>query len=230
MLACLHVRFERKPNQTQECPGFPEFSGRENFEPRCREWYQGAVAAGNTGVIFTNPYVDVDSSRLTISSAAPVFNPAGALLGVVGLDIDIESSIEASIHDLTVTDGEGYAYLLAPGDEGYVAVHRELKGASGEQFIVDLEERFGDDEEEVAAFEALVAEMSESCDGAEEYEMGGETWILAWKHETVSGAAGASGSGDECGAGGYIAVVTVGEDVLLEVRSAKKSVPLLLCL
>ena len=197
----------------QDCPGFPEFSGRENFEPRCREWYQGAIAAGNTGVIFTAPYVDVDSGRLTISAAAPVFNPAGALLGVVGLDLDIES-IEASIKELTVTDDDGYAYLLAPGDEGYVAVHRNLKGLSGEQGIFELEERFGDNEEEIAAFDALVTEMNESCDGVEEYEMGGETWILAWKHETVSGAA-ASGS-DECG--GYIAVVTVGENVLLEVR------------
>ena len=143
-------------------------------------------------------------------------------MGVVGLDIDFES-IEASIKELTVTDEEGYAYLLAPGDEGYVAVHRNLEHIRGKQDIFELEERFGDNEEEIAAFRALIAEMSESCDGARDYEMGGETWILAWKHETVSGAS-ASG-GDECGAGetgagGYIVVVTVGENVLLEVSTS----------
>ena len=157
--------------------------------------------------------MDAGTGTLIVTTAAPVFNPAGATLGVAGLDMDF-GDIEASIKELTVTADDGYAYLLAPGGEGQVAVHRALKNFSGPQNIVDLEERFGDNDEEIAAFDALVTEMNESCDGVEEYEMGGETWILAWKHETVSGAA-ASGS-DECG--GYIAVVTVGENVLLEVR------------
>eukprot|EP00752_Nemacystus_decipiens_P005758 g5207.t1 len=200
-----------------DCPGFPEYTG-EFYDPRCRPWYQGAIQNENQGVIFTNPYVDAGSGSLIVTTAATVFNAAGTVLGVVGLDMDFDP-IEASIKDLTVTGDEGYAYLLAPGGKGQVAVHRNLKEYSEEQYIVDLEEGFGDNEEEKEAFEALVVEMSESCDGAREYEMGGETWILAWEHEAVSGAASVeSGSGD-CGAGGYIVVVTVGEDVLLEVFS-----------
>ncbi|CAN0567891.1 unnamed protein product, partial [Ectocarpus sp. 12 AP-2014] len=52
--------------------------------------------------------------------------------------------------------------------------------------------------------------------------MDGSTWILAWKHETVSGA-GASTASDNCGDGGFIAVVTVSESVLLEAFSETKS-------
>lgn len=152
-----------------------------------------------------------------MTAAAPVFNPAGDILGVVGLDIDA-TDIEASIKDLTVTGGEGYAYLLAPGGEGEVAVHQDLKYLGGTQFIVDLEERFEDNEEEKAAFETLVETMSMACEGAGEYEMGGATWILAWKHETVSGA-GASETND-CGEGGFIVVVTVSEAALLDVSKA----------
>ena len=153
-----------------------------------------------------------------------MFNPAGDLLGVVGLDID-GGGIRDWILDLQVIEDQGYAYLLAPGGLGQVAFHKDLKDYEIFQDILDLEEGFGDNEEEKAAFEALVAEMSEQCRGTEEYEMGGEKWILAWKHETVSGE-GASGSDDDCGAGGFIAVVTVGEDVLLEVSGERNRLPL----
>lgn len=185
-----------------------------SFEPRCRPWYQEAIQTGNEGVVFTNPYVDADTDVLIMTAAAPVFNPAGTILGVVGLDMDF-TDFDASIKDLTVTSNEGYAYLLAPGGEGQVAVHRNLKDYSGNQYIFELEERFGDNEEEKAAFEVLVAAMSGSCEGAEEYDMGGEKWILAWRHETITGA-GVSES-DDCGEGGFIVVVTVSEAALLDV-------------
>lgn len=200
--------FYTKPNYYQECLISPEYDG--DFEPRCRPWYQDAIQAGNTGAVFTNPYEDATTKRLIITSAAPVYGgPAGELLGVVGLDIDSEG-LRAWISDLTVIEDQGYAYLLAPGGEGEMAFHKDLKELDADQDVFTLEE-------DTPAFRELVAEMSTECRGTEEYEMDGARWILAWKHETASGA-GASGS-DECGEGGFIAVVTVGEDVLLEVRA-----------
>lgn len=145
----------------------------------------------------------------------------GTTLGVVGLDID-SGVIESSIKSLAVIGDEGYAYLLAPGGEGQVAVHRNLLDYGREQFISELEEGFdSSSEEEKGAFDALVARMSSGaeCEGSAEYGMGGGTWILAWKHETVSGA-GTLGS-DDCGDGGFVAVVTVSEAILLEVRCAR---------
>ncbi|CAN0297621.1 unnamed protein product, partial [Ectocarpus sp. 8 AP-2014] len=195
----------------------------EPFEPRCRLWYQDAIEIGNTGVIFTNPYVDADSEKLTMSAAAPVFNSAGTVAAVVGLDVDA-GDIESSIKDLTVIDDDGYAYLLAPGGDGQVAVHRDLLNYGGVNYILDLE--FGDDAdengEEESQFLDSVTEISAVCSGSAEYPKDGSTWILAWKHETVSGA-GASTASDNCGDGGFIAVVTVSESVLLEAFSETKS-------
>ncbi|CAM9133762.1 unnamed protein product [Ectocarpus sp. 6 AP-2014] len=193
------------------------------FEPRCRLWYQDAIEIGNTGVIFTNPYVDADSEKLTMSAAAPVFNSAGTVAAVVGLDVDA-GDIESSIKDLTVIDDDGYAYLLAPGGDGQVAVHRDLLDYGGVNYILDLEFGDGADEngEEESQFLDLVTEISAACSGSAEYSRDGSTWILAWKHETVSGA-GASTASDSCGDGGFIAVVTVSESVLLEVFSETKS-------
>ncbi|CAM9131295.1 unnamed protein product [Ectocarpus fasciculatus] len=194
-----------------------------SYEPRCRPWYQDAIEIGNTGVIFTNPYEDADSEELTLTAAAPVFNSVGTVAGVVGLDIKT-TNIESSIKNLTVIDDDGYAYLLAPGGDGQVAVHRDLLDYGGVNYILILE--FGDDAdengEEESEFLNLVAEISTACSGSAEYSRDGSTWILAWKHETVSGA-DASTAGDDCGDGGFIAVVTVSESVLLEAFSETKS-------
>ncbi|CAB1113047.1 unnamed protein product [Ectocarpus sp. CCAP 1310/34] len=195
----------------------------DSYEPRCRLWYQNAIENGNTGVIFTNPYEAASSQELTLTAAAPVFNLAGTVAGVVGLDINT-TNIESSIKDLKVIDDDGYAYLLAPGGDGQVAVHRDLLGYGGVTYILDLE--FGDDAdesgEEESQFLDLVTEISATCSGSAEYSRDGSTWILAWKHETVSGA-GASTASDDCGDGGFIAVVTVSESVLLETFSETKS-------
>lgn len=175
----------------------------ETYDPRCRLWYQDAVEAGNTGVIITNPYKDANTEDLILTAAAPVFNSNdGTILGVVGLDIDTEV-IESFVKDLTVIGDEGYAYVLAPGGEGQVAFN---------QYLLDYSE------EEEGAFKALIAGISNGteCEGLANYSMNGDTWILAWKHENVSGA-GTSGS-DDCGDGSFIAVVTVSKAVLSKVR------------
>lgn len=182
------------------------------FDPRCRPWYQDAIEDGNTKVVFTNPYPDAGSGLLTVTVAAPVYssNNDMLLMGVVGLDMDF-TDIEASIDDLTIIgDDEGYAYLLAPGGEGEVSVHPKLNYSGGIQLIIDLEE--GVDEEE---FGDIVTKMSEECSGVETYSKHDDTWILSWKHETVSG--GGSYGSDNCGDGGFIAVVTVKESALLKV-------------
>lgn len=182
------------------------------YDPRCRPWYQDAIEDGNTAVIFTNPYPDAGSGLLTVTVATPVYDPTNStlLMGVVGLDMNF-TDIEASIDDLTIIDDDdGYAYLLAPGGEGEVAVHFKLDYSGGTQFIVDLEEGVDEDE-----FGDIVVKMSEECTGVETYSKNDDTWILSWKHETVSGAD--SYESDSCGDGGFIAVVTVKESALLKV-------------
>lgn len=182
----------------------------ENYDPRCREWYQDAIADGNTGVVFTDPYIDVQSGLLTITAAAPVYN--ATLLGVVGIDVDL-SDIEESIVDLTVigddseNDKNGYAYLLAPGGTGEVIVHRDLNSSEDGQLITDLEE--GVDE---SVFSGIVSLISRECNGSTNYFKNDEMWLLAWEHEDASVT-----DVEDGGCKGYTVVVTVSEWALLEV-------------
>ena len=163
------------------------------------------------GVIFTNPYPDAGTGQLTITVAAPVYDGTDTtlLLGVVGMDVDL-SGIENSIKDLDVIGDEGYAYLLAPGGRGEVVVHKDLQTLDDAQFITELET--GVDAEE---FGAIVTKMSEECAGFETYSRDGSTWMLAWRHETVSNSG--TGESDVCSSEGFTTVVAVSEAVLLEV-------------
>ena len=200
----------------QECDDrTTEYIGKTfptSYDPRCRPWYQDAVADGNTGVIFTNPYADADTGIPIVTVAAPVFNVRDTTLvmGVVALDLDF-SDIEHSIKDLTVVNDEGYAYLLAPGGGGDVVVHKDLGRNDDTEEIIALELGLDPDE-----FALIVERMNADCSGNATYSRNESTWILAWSHETASDSGTVDGNG-VCGNGGYITVVTVSKDALLEV-------------
>lgn len=180
-----------------------------SYDPRCRVWYQDAVSSRD--VVFTDPYTDATTLLLVVTVAAPVYHSSdGSLLGVAAIDIDI-SDIESSVLDLRVLDDEGYAYLLARGDEGYVTVHSDLDHSGNETTIVDLE--VGLDEED---FGGLLTNITDNCSGSDTYTKDGDTWFLSWEHETATSLSEEEG-GLGC-AGGFVAVVTVAEDSLLEVR------------
>ena len=201
----------------QECDGrTSEYKNRANptaYDPRCRPWYQDAVVVGNTGVIFTKPYEDVGSGLLMVTVAAPVFDAVDTtlLLGVVGMDVDF-TDIEQSINDLKVVDDEGYAFLLAPGAEE-VAVHKDLPKRGEPVRLTDLESEVDPEE-----MNLIVAAMKRDCSGTATYSKNEATWILAWNRETVSAPGVTDGSGI-CGYRGFVAVVTVSKDALLEVST-----------
>lgn len=189
------------------------------YDPRCRPWFQDAVMEDNTGVIFTNPYQDIDTGLRQVTVAAPVRRAEDPtlLLGVVGIDLDF-SDIEQSINDLKVVGDEGYAFLLAPGGTGEVVVHKDLTMLEQEAvYITDLESEV--DREE---FNLILETMSRDCSGSATYSKNDATWILAWNHETASSSGWADGSG-ACGSGGYVTVVTVSKDALLEVSTPPMS-------
>lgn len=120
------------------------------------------------------------------------------------------STIRESIMSFRVFGEKGYAYVLAPNSGGDVTVHRDLVDEVGDgQNILSVEK--GVDGEE---FGGLVDDMYANCRGWRRYKKNGkDSWILAWDHEN------ATSSTYEC-EGGFIVVLTVEEDVLLEVGTA----------
>ena len=61
----------------------------KGFDPRTRPWYKSAKQTGKP--IWTELYVDANTKKLTVTSAAPVRDASGAFLGVVGFDVLLET-------------------------------------------------------------------------------------------------------------------------------------------
>ncbi len=87
--------------------------GEENndadpYDPRKRPWYQKAVA--ENGIVWTDPYIFYTSQKPGITIAGPFFDPSGNLMGVVGVDIEIDQ-LSVFIGNLTIGK-HGKAFML----------------------------------------------------------------------------------------------------------------------
>jgi two-component system cell cycle sensor histidine kinase/response regulator CckA len=65
-----------------------ETNHTDPYDPRKRPWYQKAVA--ENGIVWTDPYIFYTSQKPGITIAGPFFDPSGNLMGVVGVDIEID--------------------------------------------------------------------------------------------------------------------------------------------
>lgn len=97
------------------------------FDPTTREWYLGALDK-NGEIFWSNPYVDVSTGNMVIT-AAKVVTDGGNNIGVIGLDIDLQS-LSATISDSKI--GE-QGYIFAMDKEGVAIVHpdEEVVGTDG---------------------------------------------------------------------------------------------------
>lgn len=81
-----------------------------------REWYKKAKAEGK--VTWTNPYVDANTKELVVTCAIPVHKSDGTFVGVIGLDI-LLNTIQNDILKIDV-GYDSYAFLL--DDQGKALV------------------------------------------------------------------------------------------------------------
>ncbi len=88
----------------------------EGYDPTARGWYKQAASAGKT--IVTDPYFDVLKGQMCTTIASPVYYNQ-QLIGVVGLDIGIES-IVALVDSINYTKGV-YGFLI--DSTGHYVVH-----------------------------------------------------------------------------------------------------------
>lgn len=89
----------------------------EGYDPTERGWYKQAAAAGKT--IVTDPYFDVlKGQQMCTTIASPVYHN-NQLIGVVGLDIGLES-IVALVDSINYTKGV-YGFLI--DSTGHYVVH-----------------------------------------------------------------------------------------------------------
>ena len=60
----------------------------DNYDPRLRPWYQGAQKAEK--IFWTDTYIFFTAQKPGITTAKPFFNAFGDLIGVVGVDIELD--------------------------------------------------------------------------------------------------------------------------------------------
>ena len=61
---------------------------KDTYDPRSRPWY--IKATKEKQVIWTNPYIFFTSQKPGITTAGPIYDAKGKLLGVVGVDIELD--------------------------------------------------------------------------------------------------------------------------------------------
>lgn len=89
----------------------------DSYDPTVRPWFQ--EAAVTDGAIFTDPYVFFSSQQPGVTSAVAVRDDAGELLGVVGVDLELES-LSGFLEGLSL--GEGGSAFIASRDNVVIAV------------------------------------------------------------------------------------------------------------
>lgn len=92
-----------------------------DYDPRKRGWYKDAVAKGK--LVFSEPYVDATTGKFCVSPAMPIKDNGGKLIGVISMDILLEtlSDIAKSVN----LEGKGYAFII--DDKGTVLAHPDNK-------------------------------------------------------------------------------------------------------
>ncbi len=81
---------------------------KDDYDPRTRPWFEKAV--NQQELIWTNPYIFYTSKNPGITTASPVYDSLGNLLGVVGVDIEI-SDLSDFISTLQIGQN-GKAFIL----------------------------------------------------------------------------------------------------------------------
>lgn len=139
--------------------GYPD-----GYDPRQRPWYKGALAT--TGIYWDEPYVDASGMGLLVSCSVALHDPAGQIIGVASLDLDIDSLVERllTVGALNVDGAEA----LLVDTQGRV----HLRSSLGTGDV----ERAGAEPMEPALWSAIQAEKAET--GL--VEVDGE--LIAWVH------------------------------------------------
>jgi methyl-accepting chemotaxis protein len=120
---------------------YPSQELPSDYDPRTRPWYQDAVK--NKGkVIWTEPYVDTATKDTVVSAAKGVYEN-GTLVGVMSIDISIDTLMEI-VNKAQVGDN-GFAFLL--DNSGKILAHPEEKQLSKdvtkEAFYKQMNEKNG---------------------------------------------------------------------------------------
>lgn len=98
---------------------YPKSNLRKGYDPTTRSWYQEAMKAGK--IIWTEPYVDEVSGKLTVTVAKPVKNSKGEFIGVVAADIALD--VLSQLVSETKLGNKGHFFIS--NNKGNILAHTD---------------------------------------------------------------------------------------------------------
>jgi methyl-accepting chemotaxis protein len=113
----IYVGTENKKMYATPAVQFPA-----DYDPTSRPWYKKAMENPEK-VVWTEPYVDVVTNKLTVTLAKAV-KEGNRILGVVGIDMSLDT-VTKVVNSLDV-GYKGYPFLF--DHKGFGVVHPEFKG------------------------------------------------------------------------------------------------------
>ncbi len=137
----------------------------EAFDVRTRPWYIQAKEAKRT--IWTEPYVDANTKKLTVTSATPVYPMYGAsesIVGVVGFDVLLET-LQNDILGMDI-GYDNYAFMI--NSEGMVLIRPGM-----EKGDVRWDETYKTDnllQTDNTAFNHIIAKMISGTESIDSYK------------------------------------------------------------
>jgi len=80
----------------------------DTYDPTARPWYILAAEEGET--VWTEPYIDANTGQMVVTVASPVYGKSKRLVGVVGMDVSIES-LASELNNIKIGE-TGYPVLI----------------------------------------------------------------------------------------------------------------------
>ncbi len=151
-----------------------KFDPTHTYDPRSRPWFVSAVESSE--VIWTDPYVFFTAQKPGITTACPVYDNAGKLQGVVGVDITID---ELSTFLKKLKIGESGKAFIANRNGDVVAFPdlSKVQGTVGEENKVSLSRMSElDDEVSRKAYNSMPSGQLSSTPVYTSFSHNGETY------------------------------------------------------
>ncbi|MCG8683657.1 MAG: HAMP domain-containing protein [Desulfobacterales bacterium] len=144
----------------------------KGFIPNKRSWYVGAVEKDQT--VWTDPYIDVNTKKLVVSCATPVYLDNGTLVGVLGFDVLLDT-IQKDIISLDI-GYDSQAFLLGKKGQLLAKPGMSSKNKSWTQTVkTDNALETGN-----AEFKAIIKQMMMGTQGIGSHTEGGNRILIAY--------------------------------------------------
>jgi tetratricopeptide (TPR) repeat protein len=144
------------------------------YDPKCRSWYQNSKT-NKTKVIFTEPYNDASTGNVLISASHAIQDIGNTFLGVVSIDI-VMQTLESAITGETILEN-GYSYMI--DITGNSIVYPELP----RDRVYKIWENEFTDTTEANAFQITVfPNMTANQVGQQEFTKNGSPWLITYSN------------------------------------------------